>query len=253
LTGERALWSVVTVPAITCREKGVEKLLHNQLVYPSLFEKVIKKMKKTLNGFTLIELLIVVAIIAILAAIAVPNFLEAQTRAKVSRVKADMRSVATAIESYRVDYNRMFPTYRVSADITRKWIFGYMTTPIAYMTSAPADPFNLKDPIPDDRMVAIWGPDWIDGTDGNTVNYRDNMGSYTINATGRGVFFSPWPGYTDDPGAASPNMTKENFWVMMSWGPDQIFAVTDPWPAPITPYDPTNGTISKGDVTRFAD
>ena len=58
------------------------------------------------KGFTLIELLIVVAIIAILAAIAVPNFLEAQTRAKVSRVKSDLRTYATAIESYAVDNNR---------------------------------------------------------------------------------------------------------------------------------------------------
>ena len=60
-------------------------------------------------GFTLIELLIVVAIIAILAAIAVPNFLEAQTRAKVSRVKADMRSMATALEAYVIDYNSFPP------------------------------------------------------------------------------------------------------------------------------------------------
>ena len=57
------------------------------------------------KGFTLIELLIVVAIIAILAAIAVPNFLEAQVRSKVSRVKADLRVLATGLEAYYVDYN----------------------------------------------------------------------------------------------------------------------------------------------------
>ena len=57
------------------------------------------------RGFTLIELLIVVAIIAILAAIAVPNFLEAQTRAKITRVKSDLRTLATGVESYMVDHN----------------------------------------------------------------------------------------------------------------------------------------------------
>lgn len=62
------------------------------------------------KAFTLIELLIVVAIIAILAAIAVPNFLEAQTRAKVSRVMADQRSYATALETYYID-NNTYPVY----------------------------------------------------------------------------------------------------------------------------------------------
>jgi prepilin-type N-terminal cleavage/methylation domain-containing protein len=65
------------------------------------------KLKK---AFTLIELLIVVAIIAILAAIAVPNFLEAQTRAKVSRVLSDQRTYATALETYMID-NSSYPLH----------------------------------------------------------------------------------------------------------------------------------------------
>ncbi|MCA9447275.1 MAG: prepilin-type N-terminal cleavage/methylation domain-containing protein, partial [Candidatus Omnitrophica bacterium] len=55
-------------------------------------------------GFTLIELLIVIAIILILIAIALPNFLSAQIRAKVTRAEADLRSLATAIEFFRTEH-----------------------------------------------------------------------------------------------------------------------------------------------------
>src|SRR5687768_982100 len=115
------------------------------------------------GAFTLIELLIVVAIIAILAGIAVVNFLEAQTRAKVARVQSDLRTVAGGIELYRVDYNQ-YPTYHYvqNSDAEDGWSFhlgGAMTgifqspefnganpitTPIAYLSTMPGDAFGKK-------------------------------------------------------------------------------------------------------------
>ncbi len=65
-------------------------------------------MRKRESGFTLIELLIVIAIIGILAAIAIPNLLNAVQRGKQKRTMSDMRALATAIEAYSVD-NSQYP------------------------------------------------------------------------------------------------------------------------------------------------
>ena len=64
--------------------------------------------KSNSKGFTLIELLIVVAIIGIIAAIAIPNLLNAIDRGKQKRTMADLRSLGTSVEEYAVD-NNIYP------------------------------------------------------------------------------------------------------------------------------------------------
>ncbi len=103
-------------------------------------------MKVNKHGFTLIELLIVVAIIGILAAIAVPNFLNAQIRAKVSRVKSDIRSIAQANEMYNID-NNTYPPESEDDIFTGRRVRSscglfFLTHPVAYLSSIPHDPFQ---------------------------------------------------------------------------------------------------------------
>ena len=190
-------------------------------------------------GFTLIELLIVVAIIAILAAIAVPNFLEAQTRAKVSRCLADMRSMATAIEAYRVDTNRypprpLDPANRATMippplglspttlDDSRPRSLSYITTPIAYITSVPVDPFEstLEPPF-------------------NTFEYWDNFqtASFYVEEISRGGYltFSVGPDRAGGYGSNGRGYPDDGI----------------PGTARVI-YDPTNGTISLGNILRFS-
>ena len=67
---------------------------------------MLQKLNKNRGGFTLVEIMIVVAIIALLAAIAVPNFLRARKRSQASRVLEDLRLVDSAIDQYAIETNK---------------------------------------------------------------------------------------------------------------------------------------------------
>jgi prepilin-type N-terminal cleavage/methylation domain-containing protein len=189
------------------------------------------RLMPTRKAFTLIELLIVVAIIAILAAIAVPNFLEAQVRSKVSHEKSNMRTIAVALEAYRTD-NTNYPN-----DIAAYFfhLLGgppfppapgeplyVLTTPVAYITSVPKMIFVPRGNPDAVNRYWSWGWKWATGS------------------------------------------AKGMEWVVSSYGPD----LDEDWARYLMPaggdlaafyawggaaaeiYDPTNGSISNGDIAR---
>ncbi len=185
-------------------------------------------MKRHPVGFTLIELLIVVAVITILAAIALPNFLEAQVRSKVSRAQSDMRSLATALDAYRVDNNRYRKAFLTEALPQR---LKHLTSPIAYITSIPKDPFWKED----------------------TSTFH---GSSPLYVYASGNLYAGGAAVFDTVEAVG------SLYSLASRGPDQDldgggYCVAHPIALRSglsirTTYDPTNGTISSGDIYRLS-
>lgn len=186
-------------------------------------------------GFTLIELLIVVAIIGILAAIAVPNFLNAQIRAKIAKVEADFRNLSTAIEQYRMDNNDYMPYPEWGGNTNPKYL-NALSTPVAYISSAESiyDPFRRKQEADADGILKP------------RYGYFDPYDS----AVAWFIVGSKYQG-TDLPGPFK--------YCLVSLGPDNLQGVEGsyvqsighPGAAGFIVYNASNGLNSYGDIYRF--
>lgn len=191
------------------------------------------------SGFTLIELLIVVAIIGILAAIAVPNFLNAQMRAKIARCKADLKAISMGMEQYFLDKNDYPPSH---------YIF-LITTPIAYLSSIPQDSFPPtyagNSGQPEDIAKWTWwryirGPLAKSGRNGTAL-----CGDYY-------AYFSPFAPRSQAMSLSS-SQSCPVIWYVKSFGPNvETTGLCGSNGDDCTMrFDPSNGVRSIGDIAVF--
>ena len=187
---------------------------------------MIRLRKPAHSSFTLIELLIVVAIIGILAAIAVPNFLQAQLKAKVARVYADLRAMKTAIEMYRTDQSG-YPdscSLEIMGDV--QFRAGEIFQPVANANVPAVDPFNTQE--------------------GSRTSTFDDKEYFYLNKSK----ICTWPAVllkiaVDN----TPGGPQNAEYLLSSQGPDNLSEVQDQRLAVI--YDITNGVVSQGDIIIY--
>lgn len=99
-----------------------------------------KKLNK--KGFTLIELMIVIAIIAILAAILVPNFVKARAQGQLTACKSNLKNIGTACEMYAADHNGRYPKEQgTTFENGEIRTLGYMKV-VPRCPLTPGDPYN---------------------------------------------------------------------------------------------------------------
>jgi prepilin-type N-terminal cleavage/methylation domain-containing protein len=216
--------------------------------------------KGLVNGFTLIELLIVIAIILILISIALPNFLEAQARARLARVRGDQRGLVTAVEAFRTERGVLLIDFwdDETKESRTRWrdkfgqvgqdpMTGYdrfeecyypLTSPARYMTKVPYDLFN--DPK---RQVGLSG-----GEIGLGYIYFDNdplfpkVYDYFIDR-----FF---PGHPLQVSSQTRPLSEGEFGIL-SVGPDGFIGNSKDGKDRAIAYNPTNGTMSTGDMVML--
>ncbi len=130
---------------------------------------MLQKLNKNRGGFTLVEIMIVVAIIALLAAIAVPNFLRARKRSQATRVLEDLRMLDSAVDQYAIETGKTSGMNPAFADLKNYLkagttlytsgsdIFGVSYGPFT-VDSIPKVPTSTFNSLSDVADAAFWSP-----------------------------------------------------------------------------------------------
>ncbi|MGI9088586.1 MAG: type II secretion system protein [Chthoniobacterales bacterium] len=130
---------------------------------------MLNKLNKRRGGFTLVEIMIVVAIIALLAAIAVPGFLRARKRSQASRIINDLRLIDSAVDQYAIETNKASAAPVLVKDwtnylkqgtnlyVTGKDLFGndYAGQTVDSLPKVPGATYNSLSDVTD---PAFWSP-----------------------------------------------------------------------------------------------
>ncbi|CAN5645243.1 hypothetical protein BH18VER1_BH18VER1_05550 [soil metagenome] len=134
---------------------------------------MLNKLNKRRGGFTLVEIMIVVAIIALLAAIAVPGFLRARKRSQASRVINDLRLIDSAVDQYAIENNKATDAVVGTADWTNYLKAGtklytsgqdilgndYGAQTVDTLPKVPSDTFDALSDVADATFFAPYGTD----------------------------------------------------------------------------------------------
>lgn len=168
------------------------------------------------SAFTFIELLIVIAIVAILTTIAIPNLMNAQMRAKISRTQTEQLSLSIALEKYFLDWKTFMEDHDYPSDRSKRGLFR-LTSPTLYMSSLPREEF------PSSNKSAAEGYTYFEFRSGNTsIPGKD------------------WPATA---------------YLIISPGPNLVEDVSGndgfPFGTIIRRYDVSNGLNSDGDIVRM--
>ncbi|MCB9770293.1 MAG: prepilin-type N-terminal cleavage/methylation domain-containing protein [Candidatus Omnitrophica bacterium] len=190
--------------SLSCAEKGISA--------QGVFARVLCSSR---SAFTLVELLVVIAIILVLVSIALPNFLNAVTRANITKAYGEMRSLGTALAGYNTDHQAFpqaagfFPLERLKP----------LTTPVAYIEEIPRDPFS-----------------------GNFIRTPYWYGAMDLDVATRWLLASQGP---------DRNRSSDPIEFYPGYSPDLFIGLVPEFNYMV--YSPTNGIVSQGDLFHASD